>query len=69
MTAWMCHGDSNTVGSLTSGGTESILMAIKTYRDLAKVKRPYIQTPKVRVVMCSVFMLCVCFVCVCVYVV
>jgi len=46
MTAWMCHGDSNTVGSLTSGGTESILMAIKTYRDLAKVKRPYIQTPK-----------------------
>jgi len=27
------------VGSLTSGGTESILMAVKTYRDLAKDQR------------------------------
>ena len=42
MTAWMCHGDTNTVGSLTSGGTESILMAVKAYRELAHSKRPHI---------------------------
>lgn len=36
MTAWMTRGDAQTAGSLTSGGTESILMAVKTYRDRAK---------------------------------
>jgi hypothetical protein len=60
MTAWMCHGDNNTVGSLTSGGTESILMAVKTYRDLAKAKRPYIHTPKVCSLWCArVRVLCI----------
>jgi sphinganine-1-phosphate aldolase len=45
MSAWMLHGDENTAGSLTSGGTESILMAVKTYRDRAKKLRSYISQP------------------------
>lgn len=45
MTAHMLHGDGNTVGSVTSGGTESILMAVKTYRDLARAKNPHIKRP------------------------
>ena len=32
MTATMLNADSKACGSLTSGGTESILMAVKTYR-------------------------------------
>ena len=32
MTATMLNADSRACGSLTSGGTESILMAVKTYR-------------------------------------
>ena len=34
------NGDKRCGGSMTSGGTESILMAIKTYRDWAKEKFP-----------------------------
>ncbi len=45
MTGWMLHGDSSVSGALTSGGTESILMAIKCYRDLARSKKPYIKEP------------------------
>jgi sphinganine-1-phosphate aldolase len=45
MSTWLFNGDINCAGSLTSGGTESILMAIKTYRDLAREKRPYISKP------------------------
>ncbi|CAF3291306.1 unnamed protein product [Rotaria sp. Silwood2] len=33
--ATMFHGDIDVCGTMTSGGTESILMACKTYRDLA----------------------------------
>ena len=40
------HGDHRTCGNLTSGGTESILMAIKTYRDWAKKKYPHIKKPE-----------------------
>lgn len=36
----MLHGDGSVVGALTSGGTESILMAIKAYRDRARALRP-----------------------------
>ncbi len=39
MTGSMLHGDSGTRGSVTSGGTESILLAMKTYRDIAREKR------------------------------
>lgn len=45
MATWMCHGDTTTAGSLTSGGTESILMAIKCYRDRARKLNPNITRP------------------------
>jgi len=46
MTAAMLHGDADTVGTITSGGTESCLLAVKTYRDLARDKRFLIGTPE-----------------------
>lgn len=46
MTASMLGGDEKVVGTLTSGGTESILMAVKTYRDQARVLKPYIKNPE-----------------------
>nr|KAG5710807.1 hypothetical protein BaRGS_026958 [Batillaria attramentaria] len=45
MTAAMLNGDEDTVGFLTSGGTESILMAVKTYRDRAHKTLPPHQAP------------------------
>ena len=39
MTATLLHGDENVCGTMTAGGTESCLLAVKTYRDLAKSKR------------------------------
>lgn len=36
MTANMLHGSRQTVGTMTSGGTESILLAVKTARDRAR---------------------------------
>ncbi len=39
MTAFLLNGDDNTVGCMTSGGTESILLAMKTYRDKARKER------------------------------
>ena len=37
MTASMLHGDDQVVGTMTSGGTESILMAVKAARERAKI--------------------------------
>ena len=45
MTAWMLNGDAAASGNVTSGGTESILMAIKTYRDRARKLMPHITKP------------------------
>lgn len=46
----MMHGDSQVRGSVTSGGTESILLAVKTYRDWARdrkgITEPEIVLPK-----------------------
>jgi len=39
MVAGLLHGDSNVRGSITMGGTESILLAMKTYRDYYRDKR------------------------------
>jgi len=39
-------GDGNAVGTVTSGGTESLLMAVKTARDWARKNRPEIQEPE-----------------------
>ncbi|XP_076803824.1 uncharacterized protein LOC143447526 isoform X1 [Clavelina lepadiformis] len=47
MTANMLNGDSKVVGSITSGGTESILMAMKTHRDRARSLKPKITQPNV----------------------
>jgi len=38
-TADLLHGPDETCGVLTSGGTESCLLAAKTYRDLARAQR------------------------------
>jgi glutamate/tyrosine decarboxylase-like PLP-dependent enzyme len=38
MTATMLHGDSSVVGATTAGGTESILMAVKTYREAGRAR-------------------------------
>ncbi len=40
-------GDGETVGNFTSGGTESIMLALKTARDYARVKHPEIHEPEV----------------------
>lgn len=47
MVADMLQGDSNCVGNLTSGGTESILTAVKTYRDRARKLFPNIKDPEI----------------------
>ena len=49
MTANLFHGDANVVGSMTSGGTESIMLAVKTYRDRARDLSPHIKTPEILV--------------------
>jgi len=44
--AELLRGDDEVVGNMTSGGTESILMAIKTARDWARENRPQIKEPE-----------------------
>ena len=46
MTSTMLSGDSRVVGTMTSCGTESCLLAVKTYRDLAHARRPWIRKPE-----------------------
>jgi sphinganine-1-phosphate aldolase len=46
MVSSLFHGDEATVGSMTSGGTESILMAVKAARDWAKPHLPEIKAPE-----------------------
>lgn len=41
------HGDDKTVGLVTSGGTESLIMAIKAYRDRARKLKPWILKPEI----------------------
>lgn len=47
MTAALLHGDRDVVGTMTSGGTESILLAVKSARDRARAERPKIQKPNI----------------------
>lgn len=47
MTASMLNGDSKVVGNVTSGGTESILVAVQAYRDRARKLFPSIKHPEV----------------------
>ncbi|WNS43952.1 aspartate aminotransferase family protein [Paenibacillus sp. MMS20-IR301] len=46
MTADLLGGSPGTAGNMTSGGTESILMAVKTARDHARATRPEISQPE-----------------------
>ena len=46
MCADLFHGDDEAVGLVTSGGTESLIMAIKAYRDRAKKLKPWILKPE-----------------------
>lgn len=46
MVASLLGGDSETVGAMTSGGTESIMMAVKAARDFARAQRPSITNPE-----------------------
>ena len=47
MTAHLLGGDDEVVGNMTSGGTESILMAMKTARDWARAQWPQRTPPEV----------------------
>ncbi|XP_064597644.1 uncharacterized protein LOC135464085 [Liolophura sinensis] len=47
MAAAMLNGNENATGFLTSGGTESVLMAVKTYRDRARKLFPHIKEPNI----------------------
>ena len=46
MAADLFHGAASCVGTVTSGGTESILCAVAAYRDRARRKRPWIVWPE-----------------------
>ncbi len=47
MTAALLGGDEDVVGNITTGGTESLLLAVKTARDWARVHRPAVTQPEV----------------------
>jgi len=47
MTASLLGGDSNVCGNMTTGGTESLLMAVKTARDWARERHPEISEPEI----------------------
>jgi glutamate/tyrosine decarboxylase-like PLP-dependent enzyme len=45
-TIGLLRGDPNAVGHLTTGGTESIMLAVKTARDKARAEHPQITQPE-----------------------
>lgn len=45
MVTGLLHGGPDAAGTFTSGGTESIFLAIKTVRDKARAEHPEIKTP------------------------
>ncbi len=46
MAARLFHGDEKVVGNMTSGGTESLLLAVKTARDWGRANRPLSGPPE-----------------------
>ena len=46
MVASLLNGDKEVVGNMTSGGTESLLMTVKTAREWARVRRPEVMSPE-----------------------
>jgi glutamate/tyrosine decarboxylase-like PLP-dependent enzyme len=47
MTAGMLHAPPTGVGTMTTGGTESILMAVKAARERARRSRPWVRRPEI----------------------
>jgi len=47
MMADLLHGGEQAVGHVTTGGTESIMLAVKTARDKFRTERPEIQIPEI----------------------
>ena len=47
ITANLFHGSDTVVGTMTSGGTESILLAVLAYRQWARKHRPWIRRPEI----------------------
>jgi sphinganine-1-phosphate aldolase len=47
MVASLLGSDGSVVGNMTTGGTESLLMAVKTARDYARLTRPHIREPEI----------------------
>jgi glutamate/tyrosine decarboxylase-like PLP-dependent enzyme len=47
MAASHLNGDEHVVGNFTSGGTESIMLAVKTARDYNRAQRPEITEPEI----------------------
>jgi glutamate/tyrosine decarboxylase-like PLP-dependent enzyme len=45
--AELLRGDGEVAGNITSGGTESILLAVKTARDWSRANRPQITAPQI----------------------
>jgi glutamate/tyrosine decarboxylase-like PLP-dependent enzyme len=46
MAAGLFHAPDGAAGTMTSGGSESLLMAVKTARDWARVERPEVTAPE-----------------------
>lgn len=46
MTADLLNGGGTAAGNMTSGGTESIMLAVKAARDYAREKRPEVREPE-----------------------
>ncbi len=46
MTASMLHGNEEVVGTMTAGGTESVMLAVKAYRDRAKARKKKLKQPE-----------------------
>ncbi len=47
MSAGLLNAPEQAVGTMTSGGTESILMAVKAARDRARQKKPWLGAPEI----------------------
>lgn len=47
MCATHVHGDQDVVGHFTSGGTESIILAVKAARDRARAEHPALERPQI----------------------
>jgi sphinganine-1-phosphate aldolase len=47
MAADHLHGAPSAVGNMTSGGTESVMLALRTARDWARAERPHLARPQV----------------------